>query len=354
MSNALKVGVFGYYSYRNLGDNVMAFQVASHIKREGHHPIIFTKNSIDMENWGFDLCSDVEDFVKSVDLIFFGGGGLLIPGLRRSKPGGGGFSPDLRLVLDLANKNDVPMYGFSLGGIGKPLQDIVPEERQDLVKCLKYLTLRNREDVQLLEQAGTAGEFLEDMVWATPNFVDVQDSPKSQRRRVGMCLYRGRSSKFKTLRRIIELVVRMRQDIDFVFYEVNPNVNGDFGSIAAADNYPNCTRKTLIDVSEACKEVASLDLMMTTRLHIGVMAMSYGVPSVAFAGEAKTRLLYRNIGRGHLFWNLGEVHKFAYTFLFPGALSRLIDTAPLDRKIMERAQIHFQRMSEILQRERQH
>ena len=167
-----------------------------------------------------------------------------------------------------------------------------------------------------------------------------------------MCLYRGRSSKFKTLRRILEFVVKMRQDIDFVFYEVNPNMDGDFGTIAAADTHPNCTCKTLVDVAEACREVAALDLMMTTRLHIGVMAMSYGVPSVAFAGEDKTRLLYRNIGRGDLFWNLGEVYKFAYTFLFPGALSRLIDRSPLDRIIFESAQTHFQRMSEVLQSNR--
>jgi len=348
MIEKLKVGLFGYYSYGNLGDNLMAYLLSKHIKKIGHVPIVFTKSPDFMKGWGAELCSDIEALVQRSDVIVFGGGGLLIPRRKRNEQQTD-FNQDLGTVLKTAERKGVPRIGISLGGAGKPLDQIIPEERQELVRGLSYVTLRNREDVQLLEQAGIEGEFLDDLVWTTAEQVPIAKKRSNGRRRIGFNLYLTQSRRFRLLRKILGIIVRLRRDVDFVFLDIHPSPEVAFRAFAPARLPKNCTRKTLSEVEDACREAASLDLLVSTRLHLGVMTMTYGGTTVAYAGQEKTRLLYRRIGRESLFWKSVNLLNFVRCLLLPGALAKTISSAtPIDRKVIENAQKNYARLSDIL------
>jgi len=351
MKNKLTVGIFGYYSYRNLGDNLMAYLLSKQIRNTGHVPLVFSKFADNMQDWGVELVSDVKEFVEQADLVIFGGGGLLIP--RKSLSGeGADFNEDLHDVLEMVEANGTPLYGISLGGGGKPLSQIVPEERRRLIRSLNYLTLRNREDMQLLEQAGIKGEFLDDLVWTTAKSFPLTPPASNGRRRIGINLYLGRSRRFKVLRKIIEMAVRLRSDMDFVFFDIHPGRNDEFKAYSP-DRLPrNCERRQLVDMEDACRQAASLDLLLTTRLHLGVMAMSYGVTTIAYAGQEKTRLLYNRIGRGELFWRSGKIFNFIKLFFFPGQLDKTLERqTAIDDAIIDNASSHYDRLAEILDSE---
>lgn len=53
LGKKLKVGLFGYYSYGNLGNNLIAFLLSRHIRGPGFAPAVFTKSP---------------DFIRSLDL----------------------------------------------------------------------------------------------------------------------------------------------------------------------------------------------------------------------------------------------------------------------------------------------
>lgn len=348
MNKPLRVGVFGYYSYRNLGDNLMAYLLSEHVKRAGHVPVVFSKLSVDMQGWGVEVCSDARELVEKSDLLLFGGGGLLIP-RRKLSSQGADFNDDLRAVLAASANKGIPAYGLSIGGGGKPLDEIVPEERRNLIRSLHYVTLRNREDLQLLEQAGVRGEFLDDLVWTTASCFPVAAPAGKNRRRIGINLYLGRSRRFNLLRKVIELFVRIRPDIDFVFLDIHPGSNGEFRAYAPGRPRKNCAQKRLVDVEDACREAASLDLLFTTRLHLGVMAMCYGVTTVAYAGQEKTRLLYNRIGRGDLFWKSSEIFNFIKLFFLPGRLEKLFARREaVGSEIVENAMRHYARLDDVL------
>lgn len=327
----------------------MAYLLSSHIRSMGHTPIVFSKLPATMTDWGVQVESDVDDFVEAADVVVFGGGGLLIP---RPHLGGdrGDFNADLGGVLRKAGTKNTPLYGISIGGAGEPLYKIVPEERQLLIRSLRYVTLRNSEDLQLLEQAGVEGEFQDDLVWTTAAVYPLERPPQRGRRRVGINFYLGRSRRFLVLQKIIELIVRARSDIDFVFLDNHPGRDGEFKAYSPARLPANCSRKTLVDIEDACREVASLDVLFTTRLHVGVMAMCYGVLTVAYAGQKKTRLLYNRISRGEFFWPSNEVVKFLKVFLIPGGLDRLIGAAqePIDTTVFDSAAQHYTRLEILL------
>ncbi|MDT0684540.1 polysaccharide pyruvyl transferase family protein [Roseicyclus sp. F158] len=323
MGEKLTVALFGYYSYGNLGDNLMAYLLSRHIKTLGHQPIVFTKSPEFMAGWDVELISDITALINQSDVIVFGGGGLLIP-RRNLSSQQKDFNDDLGAAVRAATAKGIPQLGISLGGAGKSLEQIAPIERHNLVRALKYVTLRNSEDVQLLEQAGIQGAFHNDMVWTTADKVPVSRGSGNGRRRIGFNLYLTQSRRYKLLRKILQIIVRLRPDLDFVFLEIHPGPNGAFKAFAPKRLPKNCTRKTLADVEDACREAASLDLLVSTRLHLGVMTMSYGGTTIAYAGQEKTRLLYKRIGRESLFWESPNLLRFLRCFLLPGALAKTI------------------------------
>lgn len=345
----LIVGLFGYYSYRNHGDHLMAYLLAEHIKSLGHKPVIFSKWAADMAGWHVDVVSEPEAFARTVDVIVFGGGGVLIP-RRHLNEDGADFNADLGQVLDAAAGDETPLFGISIGGAGARLDQIVPLERQQLLRRLHYVTLRNREDLPLLAEAGVAGEFLDDLVWTAATVFPLKGVERGGRKRVGINFYLGRSRRYRLVRTIIGLVTRLRPDIDFVFLDNQPGRNGEFQAFKPARRTANTTCETLVELDAACRELASLDVLFTTRLHVGLVAMCYGVPSVVYAGKMKTRLLYNRIGRGHLFWSSKDVMKFLRVFLLPGGLDRLIQSGrqPIEPIVFHSAAKHYERLTQLL------
>lgn len=344
MNKSLRVGIFGFYSYRNLGDNLMAFLIARHLQELGHKPLIFSKYVEDMATWDVPIYGDVGEFMGNCDIVFLGGGGLLIPRPRLSGMGLD-FNEDLKTMLDLARTMETPLYGFSLGGAGVPLTEIVPQQRRDLIAQMKYVTLRNSEDLQLLKQAGIQGEFLDDIVWTVAGKIAAhRESKFAERYRVGINLYIGDSPKFYPTKFLLWLATKIRKDIRFIFFEIHPDTNNSFNAFYV--NGSNCENQFAIDIEASCNAVASLDLLITTRLHLGVMAMSYGVPSVAYAAAVKTRLLYRRIGRQKFFWKSYEFYKFALLLVFPYTFKSTGILPP--KKISENAQKHYDSMGRIL------
>jgi polysaccharide pyruvyl transferase WcaK-like protein len=349
MGKKLKVALFGYYSYGNLGDNLMAYLLSRHVKSLGHAPVVFTKSPQFMTGWDVELCSDVISLVNQSDVIIFGGGGVLIPRKSLSAQQKD-FNEDLGAAVKVAIAKDIPRIGISLGGAGKPLDQIVPAERQELVRSLEYVSLRNSEDLQLLGQAGIDGAFHNDIVWTTADQVPVSLARSTGRRRIGLNLYLTQSRRYKLLRNILQFVVRLRPDLDFVFLDIHPGPDGSFNAFAPERMPKNCIRKTLLDIEEACREAASLDLLITTRLHLGVMAMSYGGTTIAYAAQEKTRMLYKRIGREKLFWSGSDLWRFLECFLLPGKLAKTIATG---RKrdlgeVVRDAHSHYAKLSEAL------
>jgi polysaccharide pyruvyl transferase WcaK-like protein len=350
MMTVLRVGIFGFYSYQNLGDNIMAYLFSTYIKDEGHEPIIYAKQRSDKMHWGFQICSNINEFVDSVDVVIFGGGGLLIPRPQPSEIGQD-FNEDLGLILEYTKDKSIPLFAFSIGGAGGGINDIVPVARQELIRRLHYVTLRNREDLHLLEQANTEGEFLDDVVWTTSRRISGSRRDKGRSRlRVGLNFYLGSSRRSRLAKRILRIVTRIRKDIDFIFYDISPENDDDFGAFCANLSHDNCSSKVLTDVEDACSEASSLDLLITTRLHFGVIAMSYGVPSIAFSGAEKTRLLYNRINRRSFFWGSGDVHKLLFLFLFPGAVQKVVrdGSEAISSLIVENAMQHYTRLSRSL------
>lgn len=318
----LRVGLFGYYSEMNLGDNVMAHLLATHLIDRGHDVVIFSTNPGPLARLDARIAGTVDEFLEGLDLIIFGGGGLLIPRPKLSISGVA-FHNELGAVLDGAKARSIRMFGVSLGGAGKPFSEIVPQQRRQLLVSLEAFSLRNPEDSHLFDELNKPGKVLGDLVWTVASKFPMPPKAATGKTRVGINLYVGRSRRYKILRWLLTLAVKMRPDVEFQFIDINPDRDGQFRALKPYGPLKPEASKILTDTEESCQEAASLDLLISTRLHLGVMAMSYGVPVIVYAGQEKTRLLYRRMGRERWFWHSGQVLRMFFFLVLPGLKRRI-------------------------------
>ncbi len=346
-SSDCRIGLFGVYSARNFGDDLMAVIFGKSLQEMGVEFTIFGLPT-EYGPYGFSISTSLEEFVDTNDLIVYGGGGILQPKEKDSFLG-----HQLETLLYLCRQQSKPVFCFSIGGQGLPLDNIVPPARRHLVKQAEYVTLRLRADLPILDEAGTSGAHYEDVVWRTPSFFPRVSSNKAKGRpRIGINLYPHSVREKRLLPRIFFFLTRMRQDCDFVFLESMfgaDELYGDYQAFYPSRMRSNCTYYKFHSVDDGVQCVQSFDLLITNRLHLGMVAMSYGIPSIALFPLPKTRLCYQELGLGDLCWNTGQFWKI-YQLRSPEAQTELLRTFEhFDLETVRRnARQHLVKLEEVV------
>lgn len=341
-----RIGLFGLYAAKNFGDDLMAVLFGKALQDLG---ATFSVYGLGPEygRYGFSIASTVSELVESSDLLIFGGGGILQPRNESSE-----LSTDLDLALRLCRERSVPIYCLSIGGQGLPLSELIPSARRNLVEQAQFITLRLRADLPLLAQAGTMGAHYEDVVWTTPMFFPPHPRAglNTGPTRIGLQVYPHSKVQRKLLPRIVDVLTKTRRRSEFVFLETFLGTeHPEYKVFRPARMPPNCSYHQFESLEEALLSVQSLDLIITNRLHLGMVAMSYGIPSIALFPTTKTRLCYEELGLGKLCWERKDLWKFGF-LLTPRSQQWLLRPfRQLNRdQLRENASMHLRQLREIV------
>jgi len=333
----LRVGLFGAYHSQNFGDDLMAVIFGTVLQRLGVSFTIFGLGPEYRSRYGFAVAASATELVEASDVVVCGGGGHFQP-----RKGGNPFDRELEDLLKACRDRSVPILGISLGGAGLPLGEFRPESRRELLERFECVTLRLRSELPLLAEAHTPGTHHADVVWSTPNFFPAMAGPRpvGERPTIAFSLYGVRRWERRFLHGFVWVLARVRPDCDFVFLEAVFGTQGRTAYRAfrprALETRPNVRFHQLSDLESGIEFLQGLDLLLTSRLHVGMVAMSYGVPCVSLLPRAKTALCLRELGLDAFcwtrrrFWQLGRL-------LVPRVSARLIadcrrfDPTPLRR-----------------------
>lgn len=348
-SHSCRVGLFGVYSAKNFGDDLMGFIFGKALQGLGATFTLYAPGP-ESGRYGFPVASSVSQLVESSDLIVYGGGGILQP-----KKNDRFLGKELDTLLQLCRRHSVPIYCLSIGGMGLALSEIIPPARRQLVEQAAYVTLRLRADLPLLGDAGTMGTHHEDVVWTTPSFFPPVPIEKSGRKRtrIGINLYPHSGRERRLLPRIFQILTAVRRDCDFVFLESmfgDEAVYGDYQAYRPEKMRSNCSYYKFQSVEDGIECTQSFDLVITNRLHLGIVAMSYGIPSITLFPLPKTRLCYRELGLDRLCWDRKHIWKIGY-LLTPQSQGWLLHTYQQFNleQVRENASLHLRKLEEILQ-----
>ena len=353
-TSLLKVALFGFYGYGNFGDDLMAVIFGRFLRDKGAEVSVYRFHQPYAERYGFNVACSLSELLGGKDLVVVGGGGAFVPS-KESRPPLSESGQDLVRLIEQCKTRRIPVYALSVGGSGACYRELMPPYKRALLRSAEYLTVRNPEDVELLESASAKGDFYPDVVWQTPAFFPIKRQT-NRRIRVGINVYlpnlAARMGCY--VLPLIYLVTGVRRDLDFVFIDTHSSDYGKFRAVGMIGGARNCNDYAFSDIRTDLELLASLDLMISTRLHAGLVCMSYGIPFISLFGERKTFLLMKNTGLIHMYYDHWRIFDLISLMLGRKKLAGLTSgfRVPEEQDVKQASLGHLRELENILNKHR--
>lgn len=296
---AKRVALTGYYGRGNFGDDLMAVIIGQALRKWGIEPRVSGLCEPYAGRFGFEVARTPRELLDDVDLLVWGGGGALVSWRGRK------VDKETRLqlethveLLDEAKRRGVRTVAISVGGDGDPSAPHPGERRARLISLASWMTVRNQADMAIPQSAGIPCRYFPDIVWGTSDFFPAPARRRGGRLRIGVDIY------FANLQRqhaaymvaLMQTAVLRRPDIEFIFVDSTNRACSPYRCIGRAVWGPNVTRYQFEQPEADLELLGGLDALVSTRLHVPVVCLQYGVPVASVFGEGKTRMLFESLG----------------------------------------------------------
>lgn len=97
-----------------------------------------------------------------------------------------------------------------------------------------------------------------------------------------------------------------------------------------------------------CRLIANSDVILTNKLHVGIVAATYRKTPIAVAKHSKTRRFYRQLGRSELCRDLSGYKRGDLTDLIEQALSGSLPSVNVPRSVIELSRQNLKHIDEML------
>jgi hypothetical protein len=160
---------------------------------------------------------------------------------------------------------------------------------------MRAATVRLQTDVELLEGFGVPAVHHPDILLAGPQLLGTAGRPDPETTTIGVNIFeRTGQSLAKGLIRL----VAGRSDLRLVFMHSHLPAQPQRYEIQPEADLCNVSLHRYTDPAQTCETIASLDLLITSKLHLGVTALASGVPFVSYAGPPKATAFLDELGAG--------------------------------------------------------
>lgn len=291
----MRILVWGFYSQGNFGDDAMALLVTRRLRDNGADPVVFGSAPHLEEHL---KCAFVErlDRSEGVSGLIIGGGGLLTnPGRLKYliHPGWIGEKRILRELRDWLRREGVPAVAVSIGGDGRRLLRLKADVFREL-----FLpgTVRLRSDLEVLAADRIEGyRQFPDILWCS-DLILGEELP-----------VRGTNGGGGPVRVAINLKKRNAEPSHIEsLRETARGFGGDLVSLRShvdVERYDyeyvhrNCEVADYTgDVAEFVRQLSEFDVVVSSKLHVGLTAMSLGIPFVSYQGPLKAKQALTEMG----------------------------------------------------------
>ncbi len=306
----MRVAIWGSYKHGNFGDDLMAVLFARRAAAAGADPVVLELDPALARRVGIERASSVDELLDGADLCLMGGGAMLESGVLRW--GARAYSRDLEadlVKLWRGARGRLPIHALSIGGSGRTTPWRLSPAKALLYRSgvVERATVRLPDDVEVLSRCGVPTEHHPDVLLRADRWFRGAGDPRGERLRVGVNLNRRTGG---ALASAVVDRARTRDDLEVVFFHSHlPGHGQDYELLPPQEG--RISHHHYEDPDETTAALAALDLLVSSKLHLGVTALSFGVPFLSYAGKAKTAAFLRSIDAGH--------HRFV-----PGDEARLL------------------------------
>lgn len=283
---ALTVALWGYYKYGNYGDDLLAVLFGRYLQTLGVRPVIYGLDEHIAEAHVLETTRDLDALLDQADLCVIGGGGHLsqvdLPELEQ----------DFADLMRLAEKHRRAVIPISIGGDGQGTDITLSQwQRRFFTGHLyDFATVRLKSDLAFFQALGKKILHYPDIFLAAPRFFGLgKTAHPNGKINVGVNLNRRFRRYFKTLGK----AAKKNKNLCFHFFSTTLNRDDELPDLTPSENIVlHPYEEPLALFNEMC----SLDLMVTSKLHSGMSAISVGIPFLSVNGKPKSREFLKSVG----------------------------------------------------------
>ncbi|MCP3432390.1 hypothetical protein [Stutzerimonas stutzeri] len=279
----MRVLVWGFYNQGNLGDDLMALIFAELIEELGHTAIIFSENSRFAE-LGYETASEFEGI--KADAIVLGGGAFF----KAANSSKSSIETSIGALADYIEDTAIPVFGMSLGSDGANSIDEISSNRRRVVGAASFsgAAVRLVKDVNLM--AGKLS-YLPDIVFAAKYYWVKKSATGEGDEGVGRILLNfSRRSIFSAPFAILRS--GRNEKVTFLAHGGENPTGGEL-------SLPLLKKYVADDILKSVDYIGKSEGIFSSKLHPGIISLSYGKAFYAAAMRAKTRdFIMEYSGRG--------------------------------------------------------
>ena len=289
MIKGKKVCISGYYGFSNFGDEAILDVLVEYLKSKNADITVFSKNPSQTSAKHRVRCVNSFDFlsvmrnIKNSDILFSGGGSLL-----QDKTSLKSLLYYLFVIYyALKCKKQVVIFAQGIG----PIKSLIARffTAQILKKC-DIVTVRDDASLFLIRGWGVIADKVNDPIW---NLTLPQNF---QNNKIGVQLRKDRYLTNNFMDELASLIVHYFNgfEIDIFSYQdsMDYEICKQFRDILRLKN-PNCNIKLYKGLSsrDIIEKTADLKYMIAMRYHACLLALKYGIKTIAINYDVKVKTL---------------------------------------------------------------
>jgi polysaccharide pyruvyl transferase WcaK-like protein len=287
----MKIAIIGYYGHNNLGDELNLLEMIKLIKTQYpnaeitvfsgglgtlYYPVDY--NLVLADRLGIDKYRET---LNTYDLIIIGGGGLVFLGAN---------------YFDFLQEGIKTPYIFSRVGIDdRVVSKPVLAQLKDILGRAHDVTVRTSYDKALLEKhLGLSCGVIPEAIW---NY-RAQPFPLAAHGKKILVSMNAYAARFFT--QVRDALTRMKT-ARTTFTVSMQDTSRDFHYNILSTPENRTILPESVSLHRKASFLAAADLVITSRLHAGLVAISHGVPAVMLKSTPKVHFLMKELGLNELY-----------------------------------------------------
>lgn len=368
-----RTSIFGFYGLGNFGDDLMGWMIAKQISLLGrssvlfdlsdHHPSSLTCS--DFTSHGIESNRSLDHIVASSENAIFGGGGLLVANAHKKLRRFSKYLHKMDLFLAAVQKHKKPLALLSIGGDGGQAIDQLSPMARRAVSAATLITTRNASDSRLLLPERTASHCYPDMVWAATQFVPgswqsaafkPKEHPQNRPLRIGIDLYlaplidQGMVAATEFLL-FLRRQMKKHRSIEWIVLNSQHVHSGTFSFLKSFLSGTFSQYYQFHSFESDLKTLSSLDLLVSSRLHVPIVSLQLGVPTISAFSEGKTKVFFQSHGLSSTYFGPQRRRELQSLLADPEAIRRWLASYqfPDVGKLRAESWMHFRAMQDFLE-----
>jgi len=275
-----KVAVWGFH-YGSYGDDAMMIQIARELARVGAEPSVYRLPDHLSLDYSIRSSDTFRSFFREADCVIVAAGGILA---HFDLPF---FEYEIGRIHEVTLRLDCPLYAISIGGDGVPAPEL-STERKKLFGSANFRggTVRLPQDVDTLQQLGKTVKCFPDMLLCIQDCWGVKKTGQQSDQ-----IHIGINASEEHVGILSDCLHCVREHPNVVIHLIS-NVSSFNricqSTLVATPPHSQVIAHPYVDPVDTMTAIASLDVLISDRLHLGVTAVALDVPFLSFASAKKT------------------------------------------------------------------